>query len=112
MAKPNDRAYSRYNLEALDLLAKMIRAGRISRRITGQEMASRAGISRSLLQRIENGDPTCAIGAVFETAILAGVPLFEVEPERLQSHRATTSEKLSLLPKSARKPRRVIQDDF
>jgi transcriptional regulator with XRE-family HTH domain len=112
MAKPPERAYSRYNLEALDLLAKMIRAGRISRQITGQEMASRAGISRSLLQRIENGNPTCAIGAVFETAILAGVPLFESDPERLQTHRSTTTERLSLLPKSARKPRRVIHDDF
>jgi transcriptional regulator with XRE-family HTH domain len=112
MAKPHERAYSRYNLEALDLLAKKIRAGRISRRMTGQEMAIRAGISRSLLQRIENGDPTCAIGAVFETAILAGVSLFEPDAERLQTHRSTASERLSLLPKSARKPRRVIHDDF
>ena len=112
MAKPQARAYSRYNLEALDLLSKLIRAGRISRRITGQEMASRAGISRSLLQRIESGDPTCAIGAVFEAAILAGVPLFEAEPERLQSHRSMASERLSLLPQTARKPRRVIHDDF
>jgi transcriptional regulator with XRE-family HTH domain len=112
MAKPLKRAYSRYNLEALDLLAKMIRAGRISRRMTGQEMASRAGISRSLLQRIEKGDPTCAIGAVFEVAILAGVPLFESDAARLQSHSSTASERLSLLPKSARRPRRVVHDDF
>jgi transcriptional regulator with XRE-family HTH domain len=112
MAKPQGRAYSRYSLEALDLLGKMIRAGRISRKMTGQEMANRAGISRSLLQRIENGDPTCAIGAVFETAMLAGVPLFEAEPEKLQSHLAATGERLSLLPRAARKARRVIHDDF
>jgi transcriptional regulator with XRE-family HTH domain len=112
MAKPQARAYSQYNLEALDLLAKLIRAGRISQKITGQELAGRAGISRSLLQRIENGDPACSIGAVFEAAILAGVPLFEAEPERLQNHRSMTSERLSLLPKSARKSRRVIHDDF
>lgn len=112
MAKPQARAYSRSNLEALDLLAKMIRAGRISRKITGQELASRAGISRSLLQRIENGDPSCAIGAVFEAAVLAGVPLFEADPGRLQSHLSTANERLTLLPQAARKPRRVIHDDF
>jgi transcriptional regulator with XRE-family HTH domain len=112
MAKPQTRAYSQYNLDALDLLAKLIRASRISRRITGQELASRAGISRSLLQRIENGDPTCSIGAVFEAAILAGVPLFETEPGRLQSHRSMTTERLNLLPKVARKAQRVIHDDF
>jgi transcriptional regulator with XRE-family HTH domain len=112
MANTRGRTYSRYNLEALDLLAKMIRAGRISRKLTGQELASRAGISRSLLRRIENGDPSCAIGAVFEAAVLAGVTLFEADPARLQHHIATASERLSLLPKAARKSRRVIHDDF
>ena len=112
MAKPQHRTYSRQNLEALELLAQAIRAGRIGRKITIREMANRAGISRSLLQRIEDGDPSCAIGAVFEAAIIAGVSLFEAEPDRLQTHRAALTEKLSLLPQAARKPRRVISDDF
>jgi transcriptional regulator with XRE-family HTH domain len=112
MAKPPHRTYSRQNLEALELLAEAIRAGRIDRKITTREMASRAGISRSLLQRIEEGDPSCTIGAVFEVAVIAGVSLFETEPDRLQIHRAALREKLSLLPRQARKPRRVIHDDF
>lgn len=112
MPKPLHRAYSRYTLEALSLLAQMIRAGRISRRITGQEMANRAGISRSLLRRIENADPGCAIGAVFEAAAIAGVPLFDADRKALQTHRALTDEFLSLLPKAARQPRRVVKDDF
>jgi transcriptional regulator with XRE-family HTH domain len=112
MAKPLHRTYSRQNLEALDLLAKMIRAGRIDRKMTAQEMADRAGISRPLLRRIENADPGCAIGAVFEAAVIAGVSLFEAEPDRLQTHREVLAEKLNLLPQRARKPRRVIRDDF
>ena len=48
MSKPQHRAYSRYSTEALALLGQMIRAGRIDRKITGEEMASRMGVSRSL----------------------------------------------------------------
>jgi transcriptional regulator with XRE-family HTH domain len=112
MANAPQRTYSRQNLEALELLAQTIRAGRIDRKITTREMAARAGISRSLLQRIEEGDPSCAIGPVFEVAVIAGVSLFEADPDRLETHRAAVREKLSLLPQRARKPRRVIKDDF
>jgi len=111
MAKPS-RTYSRQNLEAVELLGEMIRAGRIERKITTRDMATRAGVSRTLLQRIEEGDPSCAIGAVFEVAVIAGVPLFDTEPERLQTHRAALQDKLSLLPQRTRKPKRVIHDDF
>src|SRR5271155_2365484 len=98
MSKPPDRAYSRYSMEALALLGQMIRAERIDRKITGEEMASRMGVSRSLIQRIEKGDPGCAIGAVFEAAAITGVPLFEADRERLEAHRAVTGEMLRLLP--------------
>jgi transcriptional regulator with XRE-family HTH domain len=112
MAKPVNRTYSRQNLEALQLLAQMIRVGRMERRMSAQEMADRAGISRPLLRRIENADPSCAIGSVFEVAVIAGIPLFEAEPSRLQTQRAALTEKLSLLPQRTRKPKRVIHDDF
>lgn len=118
MAKPINRAYSRYSLEAIALLGQMIRAGRIERRITGREMASRMGASRALIQRIEKGDPGCAIGAVFEAAAIAGVPLFDTDPasetnkNRLSAHRAAAGEMLRLLPKTARKPKRAVKDDF
>jgi transcriptional regulator with XRE-family HTH domain len=121
MAKPLNRTYSRYSLEAIALLGQMIRAGRIERKITAQEMATRMGISRALLQRIEKGDPGCGIGAVLEAAAIAGVPLFETDrgqgtidtdPERISAHRAALGEMLTLLPKTARKPRRAIKDDF
>lgn len=112
MAKPSHRAYSRQNQEALELLAQMIRAGRTDRKMTAQEMANRAGISRPLLRRIEAGDPSCAIGSVFEVAVIAGVPLWSSEPDRLETQRSALTEKLSLLPQRVRKPKRVIRDDF
>lgn len=112
MARQSTRTYSRQNLEGLELLAQAIRVGRIERKISAQVLADRAGISRSLLQRIENADPTCSIGAVFEAATIAGVSLFESEPGRLQTHRAVLTEKLSLLPRRPRKSERVIHDDF
>ena len=112
MAKPVHRTHSRQNLEALNVLAQMIRVGRIDRKMSAQEMADRAGISRPLLRRIEGADPSCAIGSVFEVAVIAGVPLFGGEPDRLKTQRSTLSEKLSLLPQRVRKPRRIINDDF
>jgi transcriptional regulator with XRE-family HTH domain len=112
MAKPAHRAYSRQNHEALEVLAQMIRAGRMDRKMTAQEMANRAGISRPLLRRIESADPSCAIGSVFEVAVIAGVPLFGGEPDRLETQHSALTEKLSLLPQRVRKPTRVIRDDF
>lgn len=112
MTKPLNRAYSRYSLEAIALLGQMIRTGRIERKITGEEMASRMGASRALIQRIEKGDPGCGIGAVFEAAAITGVSLFEADRERMSVHRAALGEMLTLLPKTARKPRRAIKDDF
>ncbi len=112
MAKPINRHYSRQNLDALQLLAQMIRVGRIERKMSAQQMADRAGISRPLLRRIENGDPSCSIGSFFEAAVVAGIPLFEADPSRLQTQRAALTEKLSLLPRRTRKPKRMIHDDF
>jgi transcriptional regulator with XRE-family HTH domain len=112
VTKLANRTYSRQNLEALELLGQMIRVGRIARKMSAQEMANRAGISRPLLRRIESADPSCAIGSVFEVAVLAGVPLFGGETDRLETQRSAVAEKLSLLPQRARKPRRVIKDDF
>jgi transcriptional regulator with XRE-family HTH domain len=106
------RAYSKYSTEALALLGQLIRIGRIERKITGEELASRAGISRVLLWRIEKGDPSCAIGSVFEAASIAGVSLFEPDREQLGNRRATAGEMLRLLPKYARRPRRAVKDDF
>ncbi|HYJ30187.1 MAG TPA: helix-turn-helix transcriptional regulator [Allosphingosinicella sp.] len=90
----------------------MIRAGRIERKLTAEELAARAGISRALLYRIENGDPSCSIGAMFEAATIAGVPLFEDEQSKLTMRVNEVESRLTLLPKSIQKARAKASDDF
>lgn len=112
MPKSIVRSYSRYTEEALSLLATLIRAARLEKRMSAQEVADRAGISRGMLVRIEKADPKCEIGATFEVARIVGVDLFDTEPSRLAMHVKHAEEKLSLLPKSASKVKRKVIDDF
>ena len=86
MSKPANRTYSRYSREAARLLGLSIRRSRIESGLTIDGLAERAGISRSLVQRIERGDMGCAIGAVFEAAAIVGVPLFDADQAELAGH--------------------------
>ncbi|TPQ29521.1 transcriptional regulator [Bradyrhizobium guangdongense] len=106
------RPYSRYAKDAATLLGQLIRKARIDRRMTTEEFADRAGVSRGLLRRIENGDPGCALGAVFEAAAIAGVPLFNADERALNSALASNSAVMTLLPKSVHMPRKKPDDDF
>jgi len=112
MPKSITRTYSRYCEDALTLLGGLIRSARKEQKLTAQELAERAGISRGLLQRIEKGDPKCAIGAVFEVAAIVGVALFNSDEKALRLHRGYVEEKLALLPKSVRKTHKPVDDDF
>lgn len=106
------RTYSRYGRGAVALLGQLIRINRIERKLSVAELAERVGASRDLMQRIEQGDPRCGIGIVFEAAAIVGVPLFEEDRGRLTIRVAEQEEKLRLLPKSIRKTRTVVKDDF
>lgn len=106
------RPYSRYSREAVQLLGALIRVARKERRLTAQETAERAGISRGLLQRIEKGDMKCEIGAVFEVAAILGIKLFDADETALARELQHTQEKLALLPKSVRRKTKTADDDF
>ncbi len=112
MPKSITRAYSRYSRDAVSLLGALIREARNERKLTAQELADRAGISRGLLQRIEKGNLKCEIGAVFEVATIVGVTLFDVNESTLTRYLGQTKEKLALLPKSVRKRSKTVRDDF
>jgi transcriptional regulator with XRE-family HTH domain len=112
MVKPTERPYSHYSLDALAMLGQLVREARLSKGLRSSDLAIRAGISRALLQRIERGDPSCSIGAVFEVATICGVPLFEPDPRRLGTALAVQREKMALLPKSVRIKSAEIKDDF
>jgi transcriptional regulator with XRE-family HTH domain len=112
MAKLSTRPYSRYSREAAVMLGQLIRLARISHKLTFEELAERAGMSRGLLHRIEKGDPGCAIGSVFEVAAIVGVRLFDADQATLAKGVASNEATLALLPKSVRKSTRSVKDDF
>jgi transcriptional regulator with XRE-family HTH domain len=112
MVKPSSRPYSQYSLNALQLLGQLVREARLRNALTTTDLAARAGISRALLQRIEQGDPGCSIGAVFEVAAICGVPLFDQEQRQLAGHLAAQREKMTLLPKAVRHAIGKVNDDF
>ena len=110
--KPVIRTYSRYTREALTLLGQMIKAGRIERKLTAQDLAERAGIYRDMLVRVEKGDPKCGIGVVFELAVLVGIKLFDADVASLSNHIKQTEDKLALLPKAVHKKTKALDDEF
>lgn len=107
------RTYSRYAREAVTLLGSLIRINRIERKLSVQALADRVGISRDMMQRIEQGDPRCGIGLVIEAATIVGVALFEADSSNtLTMHIKEQEDKLRLLPKAIHKTRAVVKDDF
>lgn len=112
MPKPLTRPYSPYSLDALRLLGQLVREGRVAKALTTTDLAARAGISRALLQRIEKGDPSCSIGAVFEAAAICGVALFEPDARQLERTLNRHAEKLALLPSAVRSKSAKVNDDF
>jgi len=82
--------------------------------MTAAEAAERAGVSRALFYRIEQGDPTCSAGAMFEAASVVGVPLFEEMRTggTLSAALQQSDKMMSLLPQSARRSKVQVFDDF
>ncbi len=105
------RTYSPQTLEAASLLGRRIRASRIERRWTMEELAERLGVSAPTVQKIERGEPSVGLGVAFEAATLTGVPLFHSDPSRLSIEGARADDRLAVLPRLARRPPRV-DDDF
>ncbi|RJP89077.1 MAG: helix-turn-helix domain-containing protein [Desulfobacteraceae bacterium] len=112
MPKSVTRTYSLYSRDAAALLGALIRETRTELKLTTQELADRAGISRGLLQRVEKGNLKCEIGAVFEVATIVGIKLFDADETALRKYMHQTKEKLALLPKSVRKKCKAVHDDF
>ncbi|WP_373498528.1 helix-turn-helix transcriptional regulator [Desulfococcus sp.] len=112
MPKQAKRTYSRITIHAAALLGKQIKIARKERNMTAQDLADRAGISRGLLQRIENGSLTCRIGAVFEAAVLVGIRLFDADDGSLTAGIRQADDKIALLPKHIHPGRQVVDDDF
>jgi len=112
MAKQAASTYSRITRHAANLLGKQIRIARKERKMTAQDLADRAGISRGLLQRIEKGNLKCQVGAVFEAATLVDLKLFEADEPSLIARIRQADDKIALLPKHIHPSKKVVDDDF
>ena len=112
MIRRAKHTYSRITRHAVMLLGKQIRNARMARKMTAGDLADRAGISRGLLQRIENGNLRCRIGSVFEVAILVGIKLFEADDITLVKRIRQVDDRIALLPKHTHTDKKVVDDDF
>ncbi|WP_448058957.1 helix-turn-helix transcriptional regulator [Cellulomonas hominis] len=105
--------YSPSTREAARVLGLQIAAGRRERRWTVRELAERVGASEPTVRSIERGEPTVAVGLMFEAATLVGIPLFSVDRTELSTLVATTRERLALLPARVRtREAENVDDDF
>ena len=112
MSKKVIRIYSRITRHAAALLGKQIRIARKERKMTEEELAERASISRGLIQRIEKGNLKCQIGTVFEVATLVGVKLFDADETSLTTMIRQADDKIALLPKHIYPRGKEVYDDF
>lgn len=110
--KKVNRTYSRYTLEALSFFAKLLKETRIKSFITTADLAARAGISRDLLYRIENADPACSVGVIFEIASLLEVQLFNSDIDDMKMKNKIITDKIALLPKKIKVKKMEVDDDF
>ena len=109
MKKP--RSYSQMTIDAARLLGASVRAARLERRWTVEELAERVGVNHTTLRKVERGDLTVGLGVAFEAAALLGVPLFGGDDERRSIEIARLNDRLAALPERARRPVRV-DDEF
>ena len=98
--------------DAARVLGQQIAAARRRQTRTAEEIAERAGITRQTLRRIERGDPTVAIGLVFEVATVLSVPLFGAEGRQLAELAAEGQRDLALLPARIDVTTEDVDDEF
>jgi transcriptional regulator with XRE-family HTH domain len=104
--------YSPQTLDAARVLGLRIAEGRRQRRWTQAELGERAGVSAGTLRSAERGEPTVAIGLMFELATLVGVELFGVPAGELKGLVSRESERLALLPAHVYPRQVTVDDDF
>jgi len=104
--------YSSPTRAGVRLLGAEIARERKRAAVTAADLAERARISLVTLRKIERGEPSVAIGTVFEVAVLLGIDLFGT-PEQVRDRTGRAQELLELLPRRVRLARAEdVDDDF
>jgi transcriptional regulator with XRE-family HTH domain len=97
---------------ALSALSAQIATARRELGWTQAELATRLGVTKATLSRIESGAPGTAIGLVFDAAAICGVRLFGVDASDLARVAEVERARLALLPARVRKTLPEVDDDF
>jgi len=105
-------SYSKTTQQAIKLLGREIKLARKARGWPETELAERAGIARSTIQRIEQGDASVSLGLAFEVATLVGIKLFDADKDDLRRALKAADERIALLPKHTHYRKRTVEDDF
>ena len=111
MPASKKRSYARYTIAAATLLGTLIALERKSQRMTAQELATRLGVDRSTLQRLEKGDPKVELGLAFEACAILNIPLFDEDARGLHRRLDEADKRLALLPSRVRNRKPAAADD-
>jgi transcriptional regulator with XRE-family HTH domain len=106
------RTYSDNTLQAIKLLASLIKAARKRKGWSESDLAERCGATRPTIRKIEQGSPATEIGLYFEIASILGIPLFTNDAHELKAMRKRVDLELSVLPQRIRKDTKEVFDDF
>jgi transcriptional regulator with XRE-family HTH domain len=100
-------SYSLPTREAARLLGMRIRAARLQRRWSVQELAGRVGVTHATIHKVERGNLSVKLGTALEAAAILGIPLFDSDRSRRRLETERARDQLALLPQLARRPRNI-----
>ena len=83
--QPRARVYSRHAREAAIMLGQLIRINRIERKLAVEELATRTGVSRGMMRRIEAGDPRCGTRSASPRVERQTAPASQGDPQGTNS---------------------------
>jgi transcriptional regulator with XRE-family HTH domain len=104
-------APTRAAADALSVLGAQIRLARHDKNWTAADLAARVGVGPRTITAIEGGAPGVAVGTVFSTASVVGVPLFAASDDELARLRRRGQERVALIPAREYRPRSRGDDD-
>lgn len=107
-----ERTWTTATQELVAVIGTEVAAGRRERRLSGAELAERAGVAPGTVRRIEQGDPTVAAGTLFEVARIAGLRFFDTDGGRYGDLLERSRQRLALLPARVREPAGDVDDNF
>jgi DNA-binding XRE family transcriptional regulator len=103
---------SKHTTIVLKNLGSLIKAARIERHMSQVDLGERVGVSRYTISTLENGDPSVAIGTVFEAATIVGLPLMGDDPRQLTKLSQAIANLVQILPSKGVTQKVELDDNF